>query len=205
MSNLHPLPQPDDDPFEAFALWFDEAKAAIDKDPNAMCVSTANKEGRPSSRIVLLKEFDQQGFVFYTNYTGRKSLELDANPYAALNFYWRELDKQIRIEGKVEKVAAEESDAYFDSRPRTSRIGAWASKQSTPLAGGTKQLLKDVAAYTAKFGTKKVPRPDHWGGWRVIPHRIEFWHQREFRLHERIEFTRKNENDTSWSSQYLYP
>ena len=167
-----------------------------------MNLATIDGRGRPSSRIVLLKSVDEKGFVFYTNYTSRKARELDETPFAALCFIWQEYDRQIRIEGKVEKVSAEESDAYFASRPRQSQIGAWASKQSQEIEHKL-DFEKRIAKYTLKFGIGKIPRPEFWGGYRVIPDHIEFWQKKEFRLHERRLFTRMEGDE--WKMKKLYP
>lgn len=189
-------------PFEWFSGWLADAKAHPQiKEPTAMCLSSVGNDGKPSSRMVLLKEHDERGFVFYTNFESRKGQQISSNPNVALCFYWMALDRQVRIEGVAQQVSDEEADAYFASRPRESRIGAWASKQSRPLSGRT-ELVKAVAAQGLKFGLGEIPRPPYWSGWRVVPHYIEFWQQVEFRLHDRDTFTRVGE---AWETGKLYP
>ena len=189
------------DPIALFSQWLDDAKATNLDEPTAMALATATPEGVPSVRMVLLKAVDERGFVFYTNLASRKAIELHANPHAGLCFHWMPLKRQVRVRGHVEQVADEEADAYFASRPRTSRIGAWASKQSQamdePMA-----LEKRVAHYLAKYPMGDVPRPAFWSGYRVIPHEIEFWIDRQYRLHERVLYTRDN---GAWQAQRLYP
>jgi pyridoxamine 5'-phosphate oxidase len=192
------------DPIEEFRTLFARAQA-VDRarlpDPTAMALATVGAEGAPSVRIVLLKAVDERGFVFYTNLLSRKGRELAATRLAALCFYWAPLDVQIRIEGSVEPVSDAEADAYFASRARDSRIGAWASTQSETLE--SMALLRErVVAAEARFGTGPVPRPPHWSGWRVRPRRIEFWHAGEFRLHERRVFERDGEQ---WTMRRLFP
>lgn len=189
------------DPFELFMLWYDEAKAAEPNDANAMALATATPTGLPSVRIVLLKAIDPRGCVFYTNIESRKGQELASNPQAALCFHWKSLRRQIRIEGRVEPVAAAEADAYFQSRPRDSRIGSWASAQSRPLASRA-ELEARVAAAEARFAGTEVPRPPFWPGWRLVPSSFEFWHDRPFRLHDRIVFTAAPDG---WVRSRLYP
>lgn len=195
------MPKPAfDDPIEWFDAWFSEASRRISPDPNAMALSTVDADGRPSSRIVLLKDFGDDGFVFHTNRESRKGRDLAVNPYAALLFYWRELDRQVRIEGRVEWVEDAESDVYFATRARGSQLGAWASKQSQPLPSRD-ALLAELAAADAKFHGA-VPRPPHWGGYRLVADRIEFWQAGEFRLHDRYVFERP---DGAWAPLRLYP
>ena len=190
-----------DDPFERFREVFEEAVATGIRDPNAMIVSSVDGEGRPSSRAILLKEFDARGFVFYTNLESRKGREILANPHVCLNFFWRETGKQVRIQGRAEQVDDEEADAYFATRARTSQLGAWASKQSRPLSGRS-HLMARVAKYEAKFLTGRVPRPPHWSGFRVVPSRFEFWVAGAFRLHDRTVF---EPSDGGWTTHRLYP
>jgi pyridoxamine 5'-phosphate oxidase len=168
-----------------------------------MCLATATPDGRPSARMVLLKGVDARGFVFYTNLESRKGAELSANPYAALCFHWKTLTRSVRIEGRVEPVSAEEADAYFASRPRGSRIGAWASKQSRPLESRL-ALEKRVAEFGLKFAVGEIPRPPFWSGFRLVPVRIEFWRDMPFRLHERLLFSREGP-DAPWRTEMLYP
>lgn len=190
------------DPFERFALLLSEAERAIPVDPNAMTLTSVGADGRPSARIVLLKGVDARGFVFYTNLASRKGRELLAHPWAALLFYWAPLERQVRVEGAVEQVSDAEADAYFASRPRPSQIGAWASLQSQPLDSRA-TLEGRVAQLTRDFEGKPVPRPPHWSGLRVVPDRLEFWHARPSRLHERVVYTRAP--DGAWQTQALYP
>jgi pyridoxamine 5'-phosphate oxidase len=190
------------DPIAQFQKWLGEAKAhkAI-IEPTAMCLATADGKGEPSARMVLLKEADARGFVFYTNLESHKSLDLAANPKAALCFYWPPLGRQVRVEGMAEAVSAAEADAYFQSRPRDSRIGAWASKQSRPLSGKA-ELVEAVAREGLRFGIGEIPRPEFWSGWRVVPIIIEFWQEGKFRLHDRERFTRRGDG---WDVVRLYP
>jgi pyridoxamine 5'-phosphate oxidase len=190
-----------EDPIALFEAWMAEAATSEPNDPNAVCLATATPEGRPSARMVLLKGVDPQGFVFYTNLESRKGRELTANPFAALCFHWKTLQRSVRVEGRVEAVSAEEADAYYASRARGSRIGAWASRQSRPLEGRW-ALEKAVAEYTLKFGVGEIPRPPHWSGFRLLPDRMELWRDMPFRLHERRVFHRAG---AGWEMEMLYP
>jgi len=192
-----------EDPFPLFDHWFAEAQTHEINDANAMALATVDASGLPDVRIVLLKGHDARGFVFYTNEQSAKGTELAAAPKAALNFHWKSLRRQIRVRGPVERASAEESDAYFQSRPRESRIGAWASAQSRPLESRA-AFEAAIAATEARFGDGPVPRPPHWGGFRIRPVQIEFWQERAFRLHDRIVF-RRDAPDSPWSKQRLYP
>lgn len=195
----------DSDPFALFDAWFAEAKTGEVNDPNAMSLATATAEGKPSVRMVLLKDHDARGFVFYTNFHSRKGGELAANGQAALLFHWKSLRRQIRIEGAIAEVTASEADAYFHSRPRDSQIGAWASLQSEPMAERF-ELERRMANYTAQYEGKPVPRPPHWSGYRVTPDNFEFWLDRPYRLHERITFARApGAGANGWRSGRLYP
>jgi pyridoxamine 5'-phosphate oxidase len=173
-----------DDPLTQFATWFDQALKADLPEPNAMTVATVGPDGRPSTRVVLIKGYDERGIVWYTNYHSRKGRELEANPWAALQFHWVELERVVRIEGRVEKVSEAESDAYFHSRPLDSRIGAWASPQSQVIPSRA-VLVANAARYGAQFALNP-PRPPHWGGYRLVPDRWEFWQGRKSRLHDRL-------------------
>ena len=190
-----------DDPIAQFQAWMEEAAKSEPNDPNAVCLATATPDGRPSARMVLLKDVDARGFVFYTNYESRKGQELLANPNAALCFHWKTLHRSVRVEGPVEQVSAPEADAYYASRARTSRIGAWASRQSRPMEGRF-SLEKAVAEYTLKFGLGEIPRPPHWSGFRILPRRIELWRDMPFRLHERRVFHRDGD---AWRVETLFP
>lgn len=185
---------------DAFARSQAKARPAVD-DPTAMALATADADGRPSVRIVLLHGFDARGFTFYTNYEGRKGQELAANPHGAICFYWPWLDEQIRVEGTISQISAEESDAYFASRPRGKQVGAWASRQSRPLASRA-ALLAQCEEIEHRFADVPVPRPPYWGGYRLSPERIEFWKANEFRLHDRFLYVRDGER---WKAQRLYP
>lgn len=190
-----------EDPIPLFAAWMAEAAQSEPNDPNAVCLATATPDGRPSARMVLLKDVDARGFVFYTNLESRKGGELAANPQAAMCFHWKTLQRSVRVEGAVEPVGAEEADAYYASRARGSRIGAWASRQSRPLEGRF-ALEKAVAEYTLKFNIGEIPRPPFWSGFRLVPARIEFWRDMPFRLHERRVFHRAGQG---WEMEMLYP
>lgn len=191
-----------EDPIELFRAWLSDAGKSELNDPNAMSLATVDSEGMPSVRMVLLKSFDEHGFVFYTNLASRKGRELAANPKAALCFHWKSLLRQVRVQGHVEPVSTAEADAYFASRERDKRIGAWASRQSEVMEGRW-ELEKRVAAYALKFGLGAIPRPDFWSGFRVIPERIEFWKAHPFRLHERIVCT--PDGAGGWRKETLYP
>jgi pyridoxamine 5'-phosphate oxidase len=188
------------DPFARFAKVFKKAQAKGIKNPNAMVLSSVDALGRPSSRVVLLKGFGDRGFVFYTNFESRKGREILANAQVCLNFFWRELDEQVRIQGPAEQVSDEEADAYFASRPRGSQLGAWASQQSRPTSGRAA-----LAAEVVKVGLRyplTVPRPPHWSGFRVVPRVLEFWVAGTFRMHDRTLYERNNKD---WSTQKLFP
>ena len=190
-----------DDPFAFFRHWFDQALQAKLYEPNAMTLVTCTSEGKPSARIVLLKGFDERGFTFFTNHESRKGHEMAENPFVALVFYWGEIERQVRVEGRVIQVTAAESDAYFQSRPRGSQLGAWASEQSTVIAGreALEQRLKQIEE---QVGEGPIPRPPHWGGFRVVPEMIEFWQGRPNRLHDRIRFQK---SETAWIQERLSP
>ena len=191
----------DPDPIKQFQLWFNDAIAANLPLPEAMTLATATPDGKPSARMVLLKQVDQDGFVFYTNYNSAKAEQLDANPYAALVFYWALLDRQVRVEGSVVKTSAQESGDYFRTRPRESQIGAWASEQSHAIS--SREVLEQRAnELEALYRDREVERPEHWGGYRLRPERIEFWKSRIGRLHDRILYQR---DATGWSITRLAP
>lgn len=190
------------DPIRQFAAWFDAAAAAQIRDANAMALATATPDGAPSSRIVLLKGVSEHGFVFFTNYTSEKGRQIEANPQVALNFFWVQLERQIRINGRAGKISAEESDAYFRSRPLGSQLSAWASSQSEVIADRT-LLEAELTRVTQRFPDGQVPRPPHWGGYRVIPETVEFWQGRANRLHDRFRYTRQN--DGTWRIDRLAP
>lgn len=193
----------ENDPFELFAKWLKDAEASEPNDPNAVAVATVDEDGLPNVRMVLMKEFDANGFVFYTNFESQKGRELLGQPKAAMCFHWKSLRRQIRLRGPVEVVTDAEADAYFQSRPRGSRIGAWASKQSRTLESRF-ALERAVAKTTAKYGVSEIPRPAHWSGFRLKPVSIEFWHDGKFRLHDRIEF-RRNVAEGGWHKVRMYP
>ncbi|OYW60550.1 MAG: pyridoxamine 5'-phosphate oxidase [Azorhizobium sp. 32-67-21] len=190
------------EPFRLFVEWLDEARRSEPNDPNAMALATVDADGLPDVRMVLLNGFDERGFVFYTNTESAKGRELSGQPKAAAVFHWKSLRRQVRVRGPVEQVTAEEADAYFASRPRLSQIGAWASQQSRPLEGRF-ALETAVAAVTARHALGDVPRPPHWTGFRILPTQIEFWHDRPFRLHDRVVFRRAD--DGAWERTRLYP
>lgn len=191
------------EPFALFHEWFEEAMRAEPNDPNAMSLATVDSEGMPNVRMVLLKGFDASGFVFYTNLESAKGLELAATGMAAICFHWKSLRRQVRVRGDVVPVSASEADAYFASRPRDSRIGAWASRQSRPLESRF-ALEKAVAAFAARHPVGDIPRPPFWSGFRLVPRSIEFWRDRPFRLHDRLVFSREAPS-ASWRTERLYP
>jgi pyridoxamine 5'-phosphate oxidase len=196
------LEQGDPSPFKQFELWFNQALAADLLEPNAMTLATVTSEGKPDARIVLLKGFDDRGFVFYTNYLSHKGQELAANPHAALVFLWGDLERQVRVVGRVEKANDLEADTYFQSRPLGSRLGAWASTQSEVIA--SREFLEArMAALEKEYEGKEIPRPDHWGGFRVVPTELEFWQGRPSRLHDRLRY-RLQENGV-WEIDRLAP
>lgn len=188
-------------PIDQFSVWWKEAIDSKIEEVNAMTLATATTDGVPSARIVLLKGVSNEGFTFFTNYLSHKGSELAKNPKAALVFFWKELERQIRVEGTVEKVSEAESDAYFAVRPAKSRIGAWASPQSTPIASRS-IIEENVQKYEAQFGEENIPRPPHWGGYIVKPVRVEFWQGRRSRLHDRILYTKLN---GEWKKERLAP
>ncbi|MCB2081520.1 MAG: pyridoxamine 5'-phosphate oxidase [Hyphomicrobiales bacterium] len=189
------------DPFTLFSIWFNEAEASEPADPNAMTLATVNKDGVPSARIVLMRSVSEDGFEFFTNYQSHKGEDLKANPRACLNFYWKSLGRQVRITGTVEALPATDSDAYFATRPRRSQLGAWASQQSRPLES-YEALMQALEENEKKYEGKDVPRPPHWGGYRVIPEQIEFWQGETNRLHQRIRFLRST---GGWQKQWVNP
>lgn len=191
----------DQNPFAQFSVWWNEAVQSDIVEVNAMALSTVTSTGKPSSRIVLLKGYDEQGFVFFTNYSSDKGQQLTQNHFAALLFFWKELERQVRIEGVVSKVSEEESDAYFNSRPVGSRLGAWASPQSQKISD-REVLNNELMKFTEQFDQENIPRPAHWGGYRVKPTRIEFWQGRSNRLHDRILYEQGNDN---WQISRLAP
>jgi pyridoxamine 5'-phosphate oxidase len=192
-----------EEPFQLFRAWLAEAEASEPNDPNAMALATADEDGLPNVRMVLLKGFDEAGFVFYTNTESQKGRELLGSMKAALLFHWKTLRRQVRVRGPVEQVSDAEADAYFQSRPRDSRIGAWASQQSRPLESRF-ALEKAAASYALKFAVGEVPRPPHWTGFRVRPSSLEFWRDGAFRLHDRVAFRRSGSSD-DWTRTRLYP
>lgn len=194
---------PADEPIALFQQWFAEAMQREVNDPEAMSLATADENGLPDVRMVLLKGVDRDGFVFYTNLESAKGEELAANPQAALCFHWKSLRRQVRVRGTVMPVSDAEADAYFATRPKDSKIGAWASRQSRPLEG-LFALEKEVARYAAKYALTSVPRPPHWSGFRIQPLAIEFWRDRPFRLHERLRYHRQS-LDSAWVTERLFP
>jgi pyridoxamine 5'-phosphate oxidase len=192
-----------DEPLRLFGQWLEDATKGEPSDPNAMAVATVDSDGMPDVRMVLLKGFDDRGAVFYTTMDSQQGRELDANPRAALLFHWKSLRRQVRLRGAVERVSDAEADAYHATRSRLSQIGAWASKQSSPLESRL-AFEKAIALYTAKFAIGPVPRPPNWSGYRVVPMSIEFWEDRPFRLHDRVEF-RREQLGGAWRKTRLYP
>lgn len=190
-------------PFELFGRWYADAEQSEPNDPNAMTVATADADGRPAARILLLKGFDRHGFVFFTNFESDKGRDIAVNPFVALCFHWKTLGRQVRIEGPVSRVSDAEADEYYNSRPRGSRIGAWASQQSRPLAD-RETLLAAVARFEKEYPGEDVPRPPYWSGLRLTPLAIEFWQAGDFRLHDRFRFTRAAEGE-DWQVSRLYP
>jgi len=190
------------DPLELFYLWFKEAKNKESYNYDACCLATADVRGIPSARIVLIKYFDERGFIFFTNINSRKAQEFNRNVKVALCFYWKSLKKQVRVEGTITDLTIEESDKYFRTRPRGSQISSWSSKQSEFINGGYSTLTDEYKAYEKKFKDNKIPRPDFWQGKIVMPEKIEFWIERENRLHERLLFTTLSDK---WNKEYLYP
>jgi pyridoxamine 5'-phosphate oxidase len=192
-----------EDPFALFDVWMEEAKKSEPTEPNAMAVASVDAHGHPNVRMVLLKEANADGFVFYTNYESAKGTEYLANPYAALCFHWKSIAKQVRVRGPIAKVSDAESDAYFATRAKDSQIGAWASPQSRPMEGRF-AFEKEVAKCAAKYALSKVPRPPYWGGFRVTPLEIEFWRNRPFRLHDRLVY-RRDDAKAPWHTERLFP
>jgi pyridoxamine 5'-phosphate oxidase len=190
------------DPIAQFEKWWTEATGSEIEEVNAMTLATANAAGRPSARIVLLKDFDEDGFVFFTNYNSHKGMDIEANPFASLVFFWKELERQVRVEGSISKVSAAESDAYFNSRPEGSRIGAIASPQSSVIS--SREVIEEkVASLEKELANSAIKRPPHWGGYRVRPELVEFWQGRPSRLHDRIRYIQNEE--AGWSIERLAP
>ena len=194
---------PKDDPLALFGQWMAEAEKSEPNDANAMALATADADGLPNVRMVLLKGVDRQGFVFYSNSQSIKGGELTVNPHAAINFHWKSLRRAVRVKGAIAQVSDAEADAYFASRARDSQIGAWASPQSQPMEGRW-VFEKRIAEYAIKFGLGTVPRPPHWTGWRITPVRIEFWRDRPFRLHDRLVYARADAS-SPWATERLFP
>jgi pyridoxamine 5'-phosphate oxidase len=192
-----------DEPFVLFETWLQEARDSELNDPTALSLATVDDDGMPNVRMVLLKGLDERGFTFYTNFESQKGTELQTNAKAAMCFHWKSLRRQVRIRGNVEIVTDDEADTYFSQRPRGSRIGAWASQQSRPLESRF-ALEKAVAEYTARYAIGDIPRPSYWSGFRVLPVSMEFWHDRKFRLHDRIQFNRESDGE-GWQKTRLYP
>jgi pyridoxamine 5'-phosphate oxidase len=192
-----------DEPLRLFATWLADATRSEPADPSAMTLATVDSDGLPNARMVLLKGFDERGFVFYTNLDSQKGRELDRTPKGALVFHWKSLSRQVRLRGHLQRVEDEAADAYFASRPRLAQIGAWASRQSAPLESRM-AFEKAIAFYMAKFAVGTIPRPPNWSGYRLLPLIIEFWHDRPYRLHDRIEFCRGSAGEP-WSKTRLYP
>lgn len=193
----------ENEPFSLFGTWLKDATASEINDPNAVAVATVDENGLPNVRMVLLKGYDERGFVFYTNFESQKGQEILGQKKAAMVFHWKSLRRQVRLRGEVEVVSDAEADEYYATRPRGSRIGAWASKQSRPLEGRF-ALEKAVAEYTARYAIGEIPRPPHWSGFRIRPVSIEFWHDRPFRLHDRVEF-RRDTPEGDWKKVRMYP
>ena len=191
----------ENEPYSLFGAWLADAQKSEPNDPNAVALATVDPAGLPNVRMVLLKGFDERGFVFYTNFESQKGQEILSSHKAAMCFHWKSLRRQVRIRGDVEVVTEDEADAYYATRPRGSRIGAWASKQSRPLEGRF-ALEKAVAEFTARYAIGEIPRPAHWSGFRIKPVSLEFWHDRPFRLHDRMEFRRVNDG---WQKVRMYP
>jgi len=192
----------DPSPFKQFEAWYKQAELSVPILPNAMALATATRDGKPSARVVLLKDFDQNGFVFYTNYESQKGAELDENPQAALCFYWAELGRQVRITGTATRTSREESEAYFQTRPVDSQLGAWASNQSEVI-GSREALQEKMSALTKKYERERIPLPPYWGGYRLAPYLFEFWQNRASRLHDRIRYRRSS--DGAWVIERLAP